>query len=71
MEKHITLKRCSARPMTRELRDLPNTDGFKFFGVDELGYRHRCVVRKDTDGLHKVYSQANFDKQLIGWQPLK
>lgn len=66
---HIRLRPCCTRPMTRSLSDLPNQDGYKFFGIDENGNRRRCIVKKGDDEIHRVFSQAQFSQKLIGWQP--
>jgi hypothetical protein len=53
----------------RHLADLPNTEGFKFIGIDHNGNLMECVVVKDRMGLHSVeneYGDPCF-MNLHGW----
>jgi hypothetical protein len=48
---------------------LPNTEGYEFYGFAIDGWRFKCVIRKNTKGMHVVGGGAQFE-QLIGWKPL-
>lgn len=39
----------------RELRDIPNNEGFRFIGIDHADNEIECVVKKNPDGCHSVY----------------
>lgn len=52
----------------RKLADLPNLDGFEFWGVREDRTLVLCrVVRDPQTGVHSV----GLFSQLVGWYPLK
>lgn len=56
----------------KQLKDLPNTNGFKFTGIDLDGERIPCVVKLDPVGNHGVYDQRDGSPcffRLYGWQP--
>ena len=44
---------------------LPNSDGYRFIGVDFEGNRYRCEVIKNADGVHTV-DGMDF-KLMVGW----
>ena len=52
-------------------RDLPNTEGFQFVGIDAYGNEHRCEVRIDPVGCYSVYrmdDDAPFFMSLVAWK---
>lgn len=56
------LQRLGLKP----LAFLPNTDGFKFVGVDRDGAEHACRVGKWPTGEHYVMGAVFSD--LVGWK---
>jgi hypothetical protein len=65
---------CGADRTMKPLKDLPNTAGFKFTGIDLEGERIPCVVRLDPAGNHGVYDQRDGSPcffRLYGWQPME
>jgi hypothetical protein len=50
-----------------ELKDLPNTPGFRFSGVLHSGDRVPCIVMRDYDGLCRVGGAAR-SCDLSGWE---
>ena len=55
----------------RQLRDLPNTAGFEFIGIDRSGNEHDCIVRIDPVGCYSVYRKqdgAPFFMSLLMWR---
>lgn len=57
----------------RPLADLPNVDGFEFFGVDKEGAVLECVVGRDPVGCHSTYTKWSRDPcffRLSGWLPV-
>lgn len=55
----------------KELRDIPNQENYEFTGICKDGSKIPCIVHKDHEGLHCVYSLATnlkcYDK-LQGWE---
>ena len=45
--------------------DLPNSDSYRFIGLDIDGNRYRCEVVKGADGVHRVEGMKFSD--MIGW----
>ncbi len=39
----------------RELRDIPNQDGYEFVGVTHDGDEIKCIVKKNPIGCHGAY----------------
>lgn len=39
----------------RELRDIPNQDGYKFIGITHEGDEIKCIVKKNPIGCHGAY----------------
>lgn len=57
----------------KQLRDLPNLEGFRFTGIDLDGKEHACMVAKDAIGMHTVKRIADmepFFMRLYGWKYL-
>lgn len=52
----------------RSLSDLPNTENYKFYGIEKDGTVRECIVNKDEKGLHRVTGAKFAD--LIAWLPL-
>lgn len=51
----------------KQLRYLPNTDGFLFTGVT-WSYEHvKCQIERGDDGIHRIVGAALSD--LRGWIP--
>ena len=38
------------------LGDLPNHEGFEFIGITRDDTEIRCIVKKDSVGFHRIYS---------------
>lgn len=54
----------------RELKDIPNLEGFEFTGICKDGSVIPCIVRKDSVGMHCAYSMIDNLKcysKLKGW----
>lgn len=52
------------------LEQIPNTDGFKFIGIDKDGGKHYCIVRrKESRGPFYMGSNTITYGELIGWVP--
>lgn len=70
----------------KQIKDLPNQDGFMFRAITVAGYIFPAVVKLDSDGIHRVYLTKRDDNgdvyianpvtakidisTLIGWFPL-
>ena len=39
----------------RELRDIPNIDGYEFIGIDHDDREIKCIVKKNPVGCHSAY----------------
>ena len=39
----------------KELRDIPNIDGYQFIGIDHDGNEIKCIVKKNPVGCHGAY----------------
>ena len=55
----------------RELRTLPNQEGYEFIGVCKDDTTLVCVVQKDAVGLHCIYNVETNEKcyhSLKGWE---
>lgn len=53
----------------RELKDLPNKDGYEFIGIDKSGNNHKCSIYKDENGIHRVTGIEY--KELAGWNRIQ
>lgn len=51
------------------LEQIPNTEGFKFIGIDKDGGKHDCIVQRWYDGLFYMSSDTVTFEQLMGWIP--
>lgn len=51
------------------LGQIPNTDGFKFIGIDKDGGGHDCIVRRGDSGSFYMSSDTVMFGELIGWVP--
>ena len=55
----------------RELKDLPNTEGFRFIGITKLGNRLPCIVAR-SEGIFRAMdcgTGAPIYNNLVGWEP--
>lgn len=58
----------------RQLKDLPNHDGFRFTGIAVTGERLGCIVKRRLNGLHFVARDYPGGERvplvkLLGWEP--
>jgi hypothetical protein len=58
------------KPTTRQLKDIPNQDGYELWGILYDGSLVECVIRAGTFGLHQIVRRS--DRQpmyhsLKGW----
>ncbi len=55
----------------RELKDIPNQEGYEFTGICKDGTELPCIVHRDSVGIHCAYSLIDdlkcYDK-LQGWE---
>ncbi len=51
----------------RQLRHLPNTDGFLFTGFTWGFERVQCSIKRGDDGIHRIVGASLSD--LRGWIP--
>lgn len=51
----------------RQLRHLPNTDGFLFTGITWSFERVQCSIKRGDDGIHRIVGASLSD--LRGWIP--
>ena len=57
----------------RELKDLPNKQGFEFVGITSIGNEIPCYVHRSTTGCYIVlsaYTDRRIYSELIGWREL-
>lgn len=52
------------------LSDIPNTDNFRFIGIDKHGGEHYCIVL-NRDNAYYMFSDTVTFHELIGWIPDK
>jgi hypothetical protein len=53
--------------LIRQLRHLPNTDGFLFTGFTWGFERVQCSIKRGDDGIHRIVGASLSD--LRGWIP--
>lgn len=54
----------------KNLKDIPNREGFSFVGITRSGEHINCFVKKSFEGSYIVLSEANHERvfsKLTGW----